>query len=73
VRRGQEQSQKPPTSGIEFVHQPEGGNIMEALKLLIGSDIGLLSLFTIGFVIVMGIYLVGFVKRHAEEDARNAK
>jgi hypothetical protein len=40
---------------------------MEALKLLIGSDIGLLSLFTMAF------YLVGYVKKHAEEDARNAQ
>ncbi len=45
---------------------------MEAWKLLLGSDIGLLSLFTIGFVVVMAFYLVGFVKKHAEEDARNA-
>ncbi|MBI5898787.1 MAG: DUF3149 domain-containing protein [Rhodocyclales bacterium] len=46
---------------------------MEAIKLLIGSDIGLLSLFTIGFVIVMAIYLVGFIKKSAEEDARKAQ
>ena len=43
---------------------------MEALKLLLGSDIGLLSLFTIGFVIVMGFYLVGFIKKNAADDAR---
>lgn len=46
---------------------------MEAWKLLVGSDIGLLSLFTIGFVIVMGIYMVTFYKKKVEEDARNAK
>jgi hypothetical protein len=46
---------------------------MEALKLLVGTDIGLLSLFTIGFVIVMGFYLVGYIKKHAEEDARKAQ
>lgn len=46
---------------------------MEAWKLLVGSDIGLLSLFTIGFVIVMGIYFVAYAKRKVEEDARNAK
>ncbi|MBN8475585.1 DUF3149 domain-containing protein [Sulfuritalea sp.] len=46
---------------------------MEAWKLLVGSDIGLLSLFTIGFVIVMGIYFVVYIKRKSEEDARNAK
>lgn len=46
---------------------------MEAWKLLIGSDIGLLSLFTIGFVVVMGVYLYGYAKKHMEEDARNAK
>lgn len=45
---------------------------MEAWKLLIGSDIGLLSLFTIGFVVVMGIYLYGYARKHMEEDARNA-
>lgn len=46
---------------------------MEALKLLVSSDIGLLSLFTIGFVIVMAFYLVGFAKKQAEHDARNAQ
>jgi hypothetical protein len=46
---------------------------MEAWKLLIGSDIGLMSLFTIGFCVVMGFYLVGYAKKKAEEDARNAK
>lgn len=46
---------------------------MEAWKLLFGSDIGLLSLFTIGFVIVMGFYMLAFIKRKAEEDARNAR
>jgi ABC-type phosphate transport system permease subunit len=46
---------------------------MEAWKLLIGSDIGLMSLFTIGFVIAMGVYLAVYAKRKAVEDARNAK
>jgi hypothetical protein len=46
---------------------------MEAWKLLIGSDIGLLSLFTIGFVVVIGVYLYGYARKHMEEDARNAK
>ena len=44
-----------------------------ALKELFSTDIGLLSVFTIGFVVVMAVYLIGFVKKHAEEDARNAK
>lgn len=46
---------------------------MDAIKLLFGSDIGLLSVFTIGFVIVMAVYLYGYAKRHMDEDARNAK
>lgn len=46
---------------------------MEAWKLLIGSDIGLMSLFTIGFVIVMGAFMIGFYKKKAEEDAAKAK
>ena len=43
-----------------------------AWKLLFGSDVGLFSLFTIVFVIVMGIYLVRFFMKKAEEDRRNA-
>ena len=44
-----------------------------ALKELFSTDIGLLSVFTIGFVVVMAVYLIGFYKKHAEDDARNAK
>lgn len=43
-----------------------------AWKLLFGSDVGLLSLFTIVFVIVIAIYLVRFFIKKAEEDRRNA-
>lgn len=43
-----------------------------AWQLLFGSDIGLLSLFTIGFVVVMAFYLIAFVKKNAEADARKA-
>lgn len=44
-----------------------------ALKELFSTDIGLLSVFTIGFVIVMAVYLVGYAKKHIDDDARNAK
>lgn len=44
-----------------------------ALKELFGTDIGLLSVFTIGFVIVMAIYLVGFARKKMDEDAKHAK
>lgn len=46
---------------------------MDALKLLFGSDIGLLSVFTIGFATVFVIYIYNFAKKHMEEDARNAQ
>lgn len=42
-------------------------------ELLLGSDIGLLSLFTIGFVLVMAVYLYGYAKKKMDEDAKNAK
>lgn len=46
---------------------------MDAIKLLLGSDIGLLSVFTIvvsgGFV----VFVYQYAKKHMEEDARNAK
>ena len=45
---------------------------MEALKELFMTDIGLLSLFTIGFIIVMGFYLYNFVRRHMAEDEKRA-
>ncbi|HTY02832.1 MAG TPA: DUF3149 domain-containing protein [Rhodocyclaceae bacterium] len=44
-----------------------------AIKELFGSDIGLLSVFTIGFCVVMGVYIYGYAKKHMDEDARNAK
>jgi hypothetical protein len=44
-----------------------------AWKELLSTDIGLLSLFTIGFVLVMGVYLYAYAKKHMDEDARNAK
>lgn len=43
-----------------------------AWKELFGTDIGLLSLFTIGFVVVMGVYFKSYFTRKMEEDARNA-
>ncbi|HZV55837.1 MAG TPA: DUF3149 domain-containing protein [Rhodocyclaceae bacterium] len=46
---------------------------MDAIKLLFGSDIGLLSVFTIGFVVVMAVYLYGYARKHMDDDARNAK
>jgi hypothetical protein len=42
-----------------------------AWKELFSTDIGLLSLFTIGFVVVMGTYLGRFVKRHVAEDEQS--
>jgi hypothetical protein len=44
-----------------------------ALKELFSTDIGLLSVFTIGFILVMAVYLYGYAKKHMDEDARNAK
>lgn len=39
---------------------------------LLMSDIGLLSLFTIGFVIVMGVYLTRFISQNMDKDAAAA-
>ncbi|ANQ84515.1 DUF3149 domain-containing protein [Azoarcus olearius] len=44
-----------------------------AWRELFGSDIGLLSLFTIGFVLVMGVYIYRFAVRHMAEDEQKAK
>ncbi|MBR6026631.1 MAG: DUF3149 domain-containing protein [Neisseriaceae bacterium] len=40
---------------------------------LFSSQIGLLSLFTIGFVIVMAIFLFIWVGKQAQKDAENAQ
>jgi uncharacterized protein DUF3149 len=44
-----------------------------AWKLLFSSDIGLLSLFTIGFIIAMAIFLIYFFTRKAEEERQQSK
>jgi hypothetical protein len=43
-----------------------------AWKELFSTDIGLLSLFTIGFILVMGGYLYRFAKRHMAEDEQRS-
>ncbi len=45
---------------------------MDALKLLFGTDIGLLSVFTIGFATFFVIFIYKYAKKHMEEDAKNA-
>lgn len=45
---------------------------MDALKELFSTDIGLLSVFTIGFATFFIIYVYRFVKKRMEEDERNA-
>lgn len=44
-----------------------------AWKELLSTDIGLLSLFTIGFVVVMAAYLINYAIKKIDEDAKHAK
>ena len=44
-----------------------------AWDLLFKSDIGLLSLFTICFVIVMGGWLARYAMKNMDQDERNAR
>ena len=44
-----------------------------AWELLFTSDIGLLSLFTIVLILVMGAYLYRFARRHMAEDEQKAR
>ena len=48
------------------------GTQMALFAKLFSSTIGLLSLFTIAFVIVMAIFLFFWVGKKAQEDAKNA-
>jgi hypothetical protein len=45
---------------------------MEALKELFGTDIGLLSVFTIAFATATVVFIYNYAKKHMEEDAKNA-
>ncbi|MDP1652294.1 MAG: DUF3149 domain-containing protein [Rhodocyclaceae bacterium] len=45
---------------------------MDALKLLFGTDIGLLSVFTIVFATATVVFIYNYAKKHMEEDAKNA-
>ncbi|QLG88124.1 DUF3149 domain-containing protein [Chitinibacter bivalviorum] len=38
------------------------------LSTLLTSEIGLLSLFTIGFILCMAVYIFMFVRRHVKAD-----
>ena len=42
-----------------------------AWNLLLSSDIGLFSLFTILFCVVMPVYIFYFVKRHAADETKS--
>ena len=46
----------------------KGAKIMELFMKLFQSDIGLLSLFTIAFIIAMAFYLIGWVKKQADKE-----
>ncbi len=41
-----------------------------ALKILLGSDIGLLSLLTIGFVVLMAVFYIWFFTRNIREELK---
>ncbi len=41
-----------------------------AWNLLFTSDIGLLSLFTIGFILVMAVYLARYAAKHLQDEER---
>ncbi|MCB4358407.1 DUF3149 domain-containing protein [Quatrionicoccus australiensis] len=43
-----------------------------AWDLLFTSDIGLLSLFTIAFILVMGVYIGRYAMQHMKSDAKDA-
>ncbi len=43
-----------------------------AWELLFTSDIGLLSLFTIVFVLVMGVYIGRYAMKHMHEDGESS-
>lgn len=42
-----------------------------AWQELFSTDIGLLSVFTIGFVVVMAVYIGKYVSNKMDEDARS--
>lgn len=44
-----------------------------AWKDLMSTDYGLMSLFTIGFVFVIGGYLLRYAFRKMDEDEKNAR
>ena len=41
-----------------------------AWNLLFTSDIGLFSLFTIAFIILMAVYIVRYASKHAKEEEK---
>jgi hypothetical protein len=52
--------------------QYQKGRKIMAWNLLLTSDIGLLSLFTILFMIVMAAFILRYVMRHVAEESKNS-
>ncbi len=46
---------------------------MDAIKLLFTTDIGLLSVFTVGFSAFFVVWVYGYAKKKMVEDAKNAE
>jgi len=44
-----------------------------AWELLFGSDIGLLSVFTIAFVLVMAVFFIRYFSKKMDEDSRQSR
>lgn len=44
-----------------------------AWKLLFGSDFGILSLITIGAVVVMGVFYYSYITKHMDDPAPGSK
>jgi hypothetical protein len=44
---------------------------MNLLRMLFSDWVGILSVFTVGFVLAMAAYLAFYVARHVREDTEN--
>jgi hypothetical protein len=56
----------------QYVHRSNGKSSMHALKDLFTSDVGLMSVAGIAFMLGMAVFFVRYFLRHIQEDAEKA-
>jgi hypothetical protein len=67
-------AEQPPTAWAraQWARRKDRRNVMHALKDLFTTDVGLMSVAGIGFMLGMAVFFVRYFLKHMKEDADKA-